>query len=312
MTSQLPVVGFTTTPRFREHHYSDLENVVETHLLWLAENTTILVTGSTYDVVCEIVKKLGSANKYTESNVSLVLSKLVKLPPQSIGIVALTHELIEGRLSAVFHLSHYKDIHSTFAGSVLRRQSIVHNVIYADTVQTSSHIINSWRTGTVPIQSRSTLPTTVPTVPIAKLKGSNNIALIAHDGKKLDMCLMALQNLNVLLSYDHILATGTTGTWLKKFITAACTNNPAIKLAAEAINEKMILCESGPKGGDVQIAHVCLSGLCNKIIFFIDPMTAHPHEPDIRFFEQVVEASKDFPVQLATNPQSAQFVLCPK
>ncbi len=41
------------------------------------------------------------------------------------------------------------------------------------------------------------------------------------------------------------------------------------------------------QGGDVQIAHVALSGLCGQIIFFIDPMEAHPHEPDIRFFEQV-------------------------
>jgi len=58
-------------------------------------------------------------------------------------------------------------------------------------------------------------------------------------------------------------------------------------MSDEEVEGKFVLCESGPKGGDVQIAQAALQGLCGRIIFFTDPMATHPHEPDINFFQQV-------------------------
>lgn len=56
----------------------------------------------------------------------------------------------------------------------------------------------------------------------------------------------------------------------------------------------------------MQIAHAVLRQLCHQVIFLIDPMAAHPHEPDISFFEQVIDVQG---VHLATNLQSAQQLL---
>ncbi len=42
------------------------------------------------------------------------------------------------------------------------------------------------------------------------------------------------------------------------------------------------LYESGPKGGDVQIAERVRQGTCNAIVFFHDPASPHPHDSDIR------------------------------
>ncbi|HEX5883547.1 MAG TPA: hypothetical protein VFY67_03280, partial [Pyrinomonadaceae bacterium] len=40
--------------------------------------------------------------------------------------------------------------------------------------------------------------------------------------------------------------------------------------------------ESGPKGGDVEIGGEILRGNCHHVVFFVDPMTVHPHEADIQ------------------------------
>ena len=61
-------------------------------------------------------------------------------------------------------------------------------------------------------------------------------------------------------------------------------------------------------GGDVQIAYAVATGLCKQIIFLQDPSTSHPHDSDIRLFEQAVaEFGED--VKLATNIQSAQLLI---
>jgi methylglyoxal synthase len=160
---------------------------------------------------------------------------------------------------------------------------MVHNVLYTDSLVGTKGIINAWRT------NKSEIPTgfrftTSPVVDMLKVmsinKGQNNIAMIAHNQKKLDLCLLGVQFMDKILQYDFILATGTTGSWLKKFLLAAISQNPKFgHISKLDLDAKFILCETGPKGGDVQIAHVALSGFCNRVIFMIDPMEAHPHEP---------------------------------
>jgi hypothetical protein len=48
------------------------------------------------------------------------------------------------------------------------------------------------------------------------------LAIIAHDNMKLETCLFAVEHArHIFQNYDYILATGTTGSWLKKFMHAA-------------------------------------------------------------------------------------------
>lgn len=164
---------------------------------------------------------------------------------------------------------------------MLKRQSRVHNVLYADNLVATTGIIEAWKTKLLPIPSgfRKTAAPIVDMLKIASKSGKNNIAMIAHNEKKLELCLLAITFLERLLTFDYILCTGTTGSWLKKFATASLQNNPSLKVNQSQLEEKFILCETGPKGGDVQIAHAALSGFCSKVVFLIDPMEAHPHEP---------------------------------
>jgi len=313
MTSKIRI-ALTSTERFRTDHKDICGNFLKNNLLWLLANTDICITGKTFDFLLEVLQDLVRKNELTQDDIKLYNEKTIKLPGGSVGIVAVTHELVEGKLAGLIHLSHYKDIHKTFSWTVLKRQSMVHNVTYADSVRGAEIMIDAWKTGALELKYG---PSTSPIVDFDKIRAkatkdsngkytNNNVALIAHDGKKLELCLFAMQHVKQLLTYDFILATGTTGGWLKKFFIAV---RPDLK---NELENKFILCESGPKGGDVQIAHVALSGLCSEIIFFIDPMEAHPHEPDIRFFEQVVEASEEYTVVLATNAQSGQYILANK
>jgi hypothetical protein len=92
-------------------------------------------------------------------------------------------------------------------------------------------MIDAWKTGVIPLKYG---PSTSPIVDFDKIRAkatkdsagkwkNNNVALIAHDGKKLELCLFAMQHLKQLLTYDFILATGTTGK--KTFIVQQCLSS---------------------------------------------------------------------------------------
>jgi len=292
---------------FRKCYSEPFKVFIRNYLFWLAQNTQLLITGNTYDCIVQVLEEQVSNGEITRKDVDVITSSFIKLPPRSKGVVALTTELIESNLVAVLHLSHCKDIHKTLAHSVLRRQCQVHNIVYASTLKLVEDTINDWKAGAAmeyPPKSANILP--LSTLLNHPNKGQNNIAMIAHDGKKLELCALALEFLPKVLAHDYILCTGTTGTWLKKFMGGALLHCSNIKLSQRELEQKLVLCLSGPNGGDVQIAHAALTGLCPKVIFLIDPMAAHPHEPDIRFFEQAIEGAE---IKLATNSQSAKHLL---
>src|SRR5262249_15504419 len=53
-----------------------------------------------------------------------------------------------------------------------------------------------------------------------------------------------------------------------------------------AFSEKVMPLPSGPDGGDVIAADEILNNKLHEVIFFQDPMEAHPHAEDIRLFER--------------------------
>ncbi len=116
---------------------------------------------------------------------------------------------------------------------------------------------------------------------------NKNLALIAHDGKKLEMASFIFRN-HVKLKNMNLWATNTTGTYIEK------EGIPVIKLL------------SGPKGGDAQMAAMVAEGKLDAVIFFRDPLDAHPHEPDIQMLMRVCDV---YNVPLATNPATASMIL---
>ncbi|HWQ11362.1 MAG TPA: methylglyoxal synthase [Roseiflexaceae bacterium] len=114
------------------------------------------------------------------------------------------------------------------------------------------------------------------------------IALIAHDRKKDDLVAFAQAHRDVLAACA-LLATGTTGQRV-----AEATGLPV---------ERML---SGPLGGDSQIAARVAQGEVDAVIFLVDPLYAHPHEPDIQSLLRVCNV---YNVPLATNLATAERVL---
>lgn len=90
------------------------------------------------------------------------------------------------------------------------------------------------------------------------------IALIAHDHKKMEMVAWAL-NHREELSKHEIVATGTTGT-----------------VVAKETGLKVECLKSGPLGGDQQIGARIVEGNVDMLIFFWDPMSAQPHDVDVK------------------------------
>jgi methylglyoxal synthase len=115
------------------------------------------------------------------------------------------------------------------------------------------------------------------------------VAVIAHDGKKADLVAFATFN-RERLKRCHIVATGTTGRLLVE----------KVGLAVERV-------ESGPLGGDVQIASRIVEGLVDAVLFIVDPLDKHPHDPDIQTLMRICNVRN---VPLATNIATADIVIC--
>lgn len=89
-----------------------------------------------------------------------------------------------------------------------------------------------------------------------------NIALIAHDTKKELMVQFCIAYCGVL-SKHNLCATGTTG-----------------KMVAEATGLNVQRCLSGSQGGDQQIAARISCNEIDLLLFFRDPISVKPHEPN--------------------------------
>lgn len=119
-------------------------------------------------------------------------------------------------------------------------------------------------------------------------EGRYTLALIAHDGKKDDLLRFAKEHLE-LLGRLELVATATTGSLL-----ASQLDLPVRRVA------------SGPLGGDLEIGAMVVHGEVDAVVFFRDPLTPHPHEPDIQAVMKVCDVHD---VPLATNRASAEILL---
>ncbi|KGI84456.1 MULTISPECIES: methylglyoxal synthase [Exiguobacterium] len=115
-----------------------------------------------------------------------------------------------------------------------------------------------------------------------------NIALIAHDKKKDDLIVLVKAYAHVLEKH-HLFATGTTG-----------------KRIAEATGLPVHCFQSGPLGGDQEIGAAVARGEMDMIIFFRDPLTAQPHEPDVSALMRLCDV---YSIPLATNMGGSEILI---
>ena len=127
--------------------------------------------------------------------------------------------------------------------------------------------------------------------PVRATKYRPRLALIAHDGKKADMIAFATFNRGTL-QRCRLVATATTGRLLRE----------KVGLNVEAL-------QSGPVGGDVQIANRVVDGKIDAVIFIVDPLDKHPHDPDIQTLLRICNVHD---VPLATNIATADMVISSK
>jgi methylglyoxal synthase len=95
------------------------------------------------------------------------------------------------------------------------------------------------------------------------------IGLVAHDQKKDEMVAWAKLNAARLKPHE-LWGTGTTGA---RIIEGAGLNVSRLK--------------SGPLGGDAQLGAMIAEGRLDALIFFQDPLTAMPHDVDIKSMQRL-------------------------
>ncbi len=99
------------------------------------------------------------------------------------------------------------------------------------------------------------------TISIAPRK---RVALVAHDNKKEDLLLWVAANRDALAQHE-LYGTGTTG-----------------RLVEEKLGLPVGKLMSGPIGGDQQLGAMIAECRVDVLVFFWDPLTAQPHDPDVR------------------------------
>lgn len=125
------------------------------------------------------------------------------------------------------------------------------------------------------------------------MKRKLTIALVAHDQRKADMVEWAVFNADFLAEHK-IVCTGTTGSMIQKAF---------IEKGVEAEVQCM---NSGPLGGDAEIAAMVVRKKIDLAVFLIDDLNAQPHEADI---QMLLRQCRIHNVPIACNRYSADLMI---
>lgn len=120
------------------------------------------------------------------------------------------------------------------------------------------------------------------------IKKSKRIALIAHDNMKKGLIDWCLKNKDTLACHD-LCGTGTTSALIRE---------------KTGLSVKSFL--SGPLGGDQQIGAAIAENRLDMVIFFSDPLTAQPHDPDVKALLRIAQV---YDVPIALNRSSADYFI---
>lgn len=115
------------------------------------------------------------------------------------------------------------------------------------------------------------------------------IGMIAHDQLKRALCDWVREHQAYFIG-RKIVATGTTARLLK-------TENPTLDITGV---------KSGPLGGDQQIGALIAQGEIDALFFFQDPMTAQPHDVDVK---ALVRLATVYDIPIACNASTANYII---
>ena len=128
---------------------------------------------------------------------------------------------------------------------------------------------------------------------IKQMKKQLTIALVAHDNRKADMVEWAVFNADMLAKHK-LICTGTTGSLIQK------------AFEEKGINAEITCMNSGPMGGDAEIAALVVRKQVNLAVFLIDDLNAQPHEADI---QMLLRQCRVHNVPIACNRYSADLMI---
>ena len=115
-----------------------------------------------------------------------------------------------------------------------------------------------------------------------------DIALIAHDNEKPKLIEWCKENYDILKKHN-LYGTGTTA-----------------RLIADKTGLTIKGYNSGPLGGDQQIGAKIVEGVINFVVFFSDPLTAAPHDPDVKALLRIAQV---YDIPIANNKATADFMI---
>lgn len=115
-----------------------------------------------------------------------------------------------------------------------------------------------------------------------------NIALIAHDNKKKELIEWCQENIEILKGH-FLCGTGTTA-----------------RMIADQTGLPVRGYNSGPLGGDQQIGARIVEGKVDFVVFFSDPLTAQPHDPDVKALLRIAQV---YDIPIANNKATADFMI---
>ncbi len=120
------------------------------------------------------------------------------------------------------------------------------------------------------------------------MPSQKNIALIAHDNMKGAIVEWCKKNKSILERH-FLCGTGTTA-----------------KVIADKTGLPVRGFNSGPLGGDQQIGARIVDGKIDLVIFFSDPLTAQPHDPDVKALLRIAQV---YDIPIANNKATADFII---
>lgn len=121
-----------------------------------------------------------------------------------------------------------------------------------------------------------------------KIAAQKHIALVAHDNRKETLVNWVMKNESVL-SRHFLCGTGSTA-----------------RLITEKTGLPVHAYRSGPLGGDQKIGSLIAELKIDFLIFFWDPLTSQPHDPDVKALLRIAVL---YNIPVAMDQASADFLL---